>query len=146
MPWAKNGEQWHSSVKGFPPGQGCRWEQGLLKQLMTIIGKIDPDAEINYNLRDAIHIKPSYCKAFCLRIKTKEADYLQVICYCNKGQFNITRIEGLAPTIDYITSKPKGDEAHLFYSKIKDLDALKLAAFLKELRAGLLQMHGTGTK
>ena len=81
----------------LPPGQGCKWEPGLLKQILTIVGKIDPDAEINYNIRDAIHIKPSKCKAFWLRLKTKQADALEVICFCKKGQFNLDRIEGLAP-------------------------------------------------
>ncbi|MFT3882059.1 MAG: excinuclease ABC subunit UvrA [Gemmatales bacterium] len=144
MPWAKNGEQWHFSPKGFPPGQGCKWEPALLKQIITIVGKIDPEAEINYNIRDAIHIKPSKCKAFWLRIKTKQADALEVICFCKKGQFNLERIDGLAPETHLVTSKPKLDDAQLLFNKVKDLDPIRVSKFLKEVREGLLSAFGTG--
>ena len=132
------------SPKGFPPGQGCKWETGLLKQILTIVGKIDPEAEINYNIRDAIHIKPSKCKAFWLRIKTKQAEALEVICFCKKGQFNLERLEGLAPETQLVISKPKIDDAQLHFTKIKDLDPIRVAKFLKEVREGLLSAFGMG--
>jgi excinuclease ABC subunit A len=144
MPWAKNGEQWHQSNKGFPPGQGCQWEQGLLKQLLTIVGKLDSDAEINFNLRDAIHIKPSNCKAFWLRIKTKQAKALEVITYCVKGQFNVTRLESISSEAELITTKPKIDEAIFEFQKTADFPAVELTRFLKEVRDGLLKHYGTG--
>ncbi|MBL8822188.1 MAG: excinuclease ABC subunit UvrA [Planctomycetia bacterium] len=144
MPWAKNGEQWHLSSKGFPPGQGCKWDQAILKQLLTSLGKLDPKATYNYNLRDAIHIKPSGASAFWLRIKTKLADALEVICYCKKGQFNLARIEEIASDVHFITNKPKLDEAQFCYSDLKEFNPLKLVAFLKESRAGLIQDYGTG--
>ncbi len=144
MPWSKNGEQWHHSMKGFPPGQGCQWDQSILKQLLTIVGKLDDEAEINFNLRDAIHIKPSNCKTFWLRIKTKQAKALEVIIYCVKGQFNVTRLENVASEAELVTSKPKFDEAILLLQKITDFQAVELTRFLKEVRDGLVKQYGMG--
>ncbi|HMO36257.1 MAG TPA: hypothetical protein PKA06_09450, partial [Gemmatales bacterium] len=144
MPWTKNGQQWHLGPKGFPPGQGCQWDQALLPQLLSLLKKIDSEAEFNFNLRDAIHVKPSLCKAFWVRMKTKQANALELICYCTKGQFNITRFDSLSSLSDWVTSKPKVDEAQFAFTKDSDLQTKELTAFLTEVREGLLRQFGTG--
>src|SRR4029079_17597646 len=142
MPWAKNGEQWHDSPKGFPPGKGCQWDRELLTMVLRIVRKLDPEAEINFNLRDAIHIKPSHCKAFWLRLKTKGAEAFEVITYCKKGQFNLARIDGLTPEVQFETNKAKIDECEFLFCKTSELSVGKFTEFLKEVRQGLVEAFG----
>jgi excinuclease ABC subunit A len=144
MPWMKNGEQWHLSPKGFPPGKGCQWDQALVKTMLGIVHKVDPEAEINFNLRDAIHIKPSKCKAFWLRLKTKVAEAFEVSVYSQKAQFNLARVEDMAPEVHFVTDRPKVDEAQFVFKKPSELPAGKFTEFLKEVRQGLCAAHGIG--
>jgi len=144
MPWSKNGEQWHASPKGFPPGTRCAWDQALLATVLNIVHKIDPAAEINYNLRDAIHIKPSGCKAFWLRFKTKQAEAFEVITYCKKAQFNLARIEDLATEVHLVTDRPKVDECRFSFCKASEVNAGRFTQFLKDARQGLCEAFGDG--
>ena len=46
MPWKKDGEKWHLGDKGFPPGQGAKWDRALLPKLVKLLREIDPDAGV----------------------------------------------------------------------------------------------------
>ena len=37
MPWKVNGERWHLSDKGFPPGRKLQWDRALLPRLLDLV-------------------------------------------------------------------------------------------------------------
>jgi excinuclease ABC subunit A len=96
MPWKKNGEKWHLSDKGFPPGKKkVKWDLSLLPRLTTLIREIGPDLEFKWDVRDAITIRPPGSPRFWCRIKTKEAAALEVWLTCSRGQMNLNRVDGI---------------------------------------------------
>ena len=58
MPWKKDGEKWHLGDKGFPPGQGAKWDRALLPRLMKLLREIDPTLEFKWDVRDAVAVCP----------------------------------------------------------------------------------------
>ncbi|MFL5338753.1 MAG: excinuclease ABC subunit UvrA, partial [Gemmataceae bacterium] len=54
MPWKVNGERWHLSDKGFPPGRKVRWDRALLPRLVKLIREVEPAVEVSWDTRDAI--------------------------------------------------------------------------------------------
>ena len=58
MPWKKDGEKWHLGEKGFPPGQGAKWDRALLPKLVKLLREIDPNLELKWDVRDAVTIRP----------------------------------------------------------------------------------------
>ena len=58
MPWKKDGEKWHLGEKGFPPGQGAKWDRALLPKLLKLLREIDPTLEFKWDVRDAVTVRP----------------------------------------------------------------------------------------
>ena len=42
MPWKVNGERWHLSEKGFPPGKKVKWDRALLSRLLGLVREVEP--------------------------------------------------------------------------------------------------------
>ena len=59
MPWKKDGEKWHLGEKGFPAGQGAKWDRSLLPRLIKLLRDIDPTLEFKWDVRDAVTIRPA---------------------------------------------------------------------------------------
>ena len=78
MPWKKDGEKWHLGEKGFPPGRGAKWDRALLPKLVKLLREIDPTLEFKWDVRDAVTVRPQGSPRFWARLKTKEADALEI--------------------------------------------------------------------
>jgi excinuclease ABC subunit A len=102
MPWKKDGEKWHLSVKGFPPGRKMRWDHRILVQLVAILKEVGPDLEFKWDVRDAITVRPPGSSRMWARLKTKDPQALEVWFVGAPGQMNLGRAErfGIQPEID----------------------------------------------
>src|SRR5262249_46057020 len=78
MPWKKDGEKWHMGDKGFPPGQGAKWDRALLPRVVKLLREIDPTLEFKWDVRDAVAVYPKGTGRFWARLKTKERDALEL--------------------------------------------------------------------
>src|SRR5262249_19055325 len=52
MPWKVDGQRWHLSDKGFPPGRRVQWDRPLLPRLLDLVRELEPGVEINWSTRD----------------------------------------------------------------------------------------------
>jgi excinuclease ABC subunit A len=101
MPWKVNGERWHLSEKGFPPGRKLQWEHAILPRLLDLMRKVEPKIEITWDNRALISVRvPEVTRAWAT-LRTKDSDALHCRFLGKKGQFNLNQIEkfGLEPTL-----------------------------------------------
>jgi excinuclease ABC subunit A len=98
MPWKVNGERWHLSDKGFPPGRKIRWDRAILPRLIKVLKEVEPDAEIKWDARDAIlFYVPGISKSWA-RVRTKDESGLDVRLVGPPGAFNLSRVETFGAT------------------------------------------------
>ncbi len=114
MPWKINGQDWHFGPKGFPPGLTRQWDHPLLlKRFMQLLTKTEPSLDINWQLRDAIHFRLKNIKMFLGRVKTKEAEALEVHLFGPKGHVNLPSIEAFGFDREIETARPGYDVIRL---------------------------------
>ncbi|MCX7699805.1 MAG: excinuclease ABC subunit UvrA, partial [Gemmataceae bacterium] len=93
MPWKVNGERWHLSNKGFPPGRKVRWDRSLLPRLLRLVREVEPNVEIRWDARDAISLYlPGISKAWS-RWRTKDESGLDLRFAGPAGTFNLHHVE-----------------------------------------------------
>src|SRR5262249_34543329 len=98
MPWKVNGERWHLSEKGFPPGRKLRWDRAILPRLIKIMREVEPELEISWDTRDAIlFYVPGVSKSWA-RWRTKDETGLDCRFVTRRGTFNLSRVEQFGAT------------------------------------------------
>ncbi|MFO0801323.1 MAG: excinuclease ABC subunit UvrA [Gemmataceae bacterium] len=143
MPWKKDGEKWHLSDKGFPPGRGARWDRTLLPKLLKLVRDIEPDAEVKWDNRDAILVKVPGATRSWGRWRTKDADALVVQFVGRRGQFNLSRIEQFGRGAELIDDRAGGATVmHLQFVTADHFHAPALKQLLTEHLAGFREAHG----
>ena len=110
MPWKKDGEKWHLSDKGFPPGRKLKWDRSLLPRLIALLREIDPELEFKWDVRDAITVRPPGSPRFWCRIKTKESTALEAWFVGRPGQLNLSRVDGIGRDAELEGDRNDGTE------------------------------------
>lgn len=137
MPWKLDGEKWHLSDKGFPPGKGAKWDRKVLPLLLKIMREIDPEIDIRWDSRDALLFKLNGSSRSWARWKTKETKALECRFVGEPGQFNLARIEkfGREPTLANERGE-NGDVMTLHFTAMDQVHAVELKKILIEHAAG----------
>jgi excinuclease ABC subunit A len=145
MPWKKDGEKWHLGQKGFPPGQGRKWDANLLPRLMTLLREIDPSLEFRWDARDAVAVRPPLgCRAWA-RIKTKESAALEAWFVGRPGQVKPAQLDGIGREWDIEGDRNDGKEVlKLWFVTGDDLPAAKLKSLLVEHLKAFTKAFGNG--
>ncbi|HEX4607621.1 MAG TPA: excinuclease ABC subunit UvrA, partial [Urbifossiella sp.] len=143
MPWKKDGEKWHLSDKGFPPGRGAKWDRSLLPKLLKLARDIEPGLEVKWDNRDAILLRvPGATKSWA-RWRTKEADALDCQFIGRRGQFNLSRLEQFGRDPELIDDRAGGATVvHLRFVTADHLHAPALRQLLTEHLAGFRESVG----
>jgi excinuclease ABC subunit A len=144
MPWKKNGEKWHLSDKGFPVGRRLKWDRGVLPQVVKVLREVAPDLDFKWDVRDAVTARPPGAARFWVRLKTKEADALEVWLVGRRGQINLSRVEGIGR--DPVIEGDRADGSEVLKLRFLSADHLqpqKLKAILGEHLAGFRAAFGT---
>lgn len=139
MPWKVNGERWHLSDKGFPPGRKLRWDRSLLPRLLEVARAAVPGLEIIWEARAGIMLKvPGISRAWA-QWRTKDAHGLTCCFLGKKGQFNLGRIEdfGVHPEI---AEKNSGDLIRLVFQQAEHMPLARLKEFFAEHVQGFREM------
>ncbi len=145
MPWMKDGEKWHLGDKGFPPGQGAKWDRALLPKVLKLLREVDPTLEFKWDVRNAVSAYPKDAGRFWARLKTKERDALELWFISRPGQVKIAQFEdfGRDPTVE--RDRADGTEllkiwlstsGHFDAARLKPLLAAHLKAFKKAFGSG----------
>ncbi len=135
MPWKINGERWHLSDKGFPPGKRVAWDRTLLPRLLGLIRELEPGAEIRWDVRDSITLRvPGVSRAWAA-FRTKNADALEARFLGRRGQFNLARLEPLGVAAELSPFKVISGE--VIKMSLKHLDASQMDVLKRLLREHL---------
>jgi len=140
MPWKINGEKWHLSDKGFPPGKTPKWDRTLLPKLLEMVREIAPNLEVGWTTRDAITLWPAGgCMAW-MRWRTKWPHGLDCDFFGKKGHLNLARLEGLAAEHSLETDRAEFDRLRVVFVRPEHLQPAVLKPILKEHLAGYLAL------
>jgi excinuclease ABC subunit A len=145
MPWKKDGEKWHLGGKGFPPGLGAKWDRDLLARLVKLFREIDPSLEFRWDVRDAVTVYPPGAGRFWARLKTKEADALELWLTGRRGAAKSAQFEGVGREATVEGDRADGSEVLKLWfvtdtqfdpARLKPLLAAHLKAFKKAFGGG----------
>ncbi len=142
MPWRKDGEKWHLGIKGFPPGQGAKWDRTLLPGFVKLLCEIDPALEWKWDVRDAVTVYAPGASRFWCRIKTKERNALEVWFTGPSGTARQTRFEPFGHEA-IVESRSDGSELlKLFLVTSNHLDPAKLKPLLVDHLTAFKKAYG----
>ncbi|HEY2785547.1 MAG TPA: excinuclease ABC subunit UvrA, partial [Fimbriiglobus sp.] len=131
MPWKVNGEKWHLSEKGFPPGRPVKWDRGLLPQLIQLVREVDPKLEVKWDTRDAIVIVDTTTDRYWARWRTKDRDCLECRFFGKPGAVNLDAAAGFGKDPEVIPGRHDGtDELRLKFVAADQIKPVKLKTFL----------------
>jgi len=136
MPWKVNGERWHLSEKGFAPGKRPRWDLQLLPKLVRLVRATLDGVEWKWDVRDSVSLKLSAGGPQWSRWWTKGIDALELQFFGPKGQFNLSRLDGLGEEPQITQDKPDEDVITLRLVTADRLNQKRFVAFLREHAAG----------
>ncbi len=133
MPWRINGERWHLSDKGFPPGQKVRWDRGMLPRLLELVRELVPGVEIDWTTsRDSIALRlPGLTRSWG-HWRTKQAHALDVRFLGKKGHFNLSQLEPFGANPEILDNRASGDVIRLNFCNVDELKPEKLKELLAE--------------
>jgi excinuclease ABC subunit A len=143
MQWKVNGERWHLSDKGFPPGRKIRWSRALLARLLELVRDVEPKLQIEWDARDAILLKVPGIGHSWARWRTKDNEGLDCRFFGKKGQFNLSRIEGLGIAPEIAGERDGADVVRLVFQHEEQLHPARLKELLREHLEGFREAFGT---
>jgi len=137
MPWKVNGEKWHLSDKGFPPGRKMYWDRSILPTFLAIVREAIPGLEISWDARDGITLRlPGFSKGWG-RVRTKDNEHLDARFFGKPGQLNLSRLEGIGKDSEFARDRADGGEVmRLLFHRHDDMPRAKLKELLAEHAKG----------
>ncbi|MBO0697528.1 MAG: excinuclease ABC subunit UvrA, partial [Zavarzinella sp.] len=143
MPWKVNGEKWHLSEKGFPPGRKLYWDRSILPTFLAIAREAVPGLEIQWDARDAITLRvPGISKGWG-RVRTKDNTALDGRFLGKPGQLNLSRLEGIGKDSVLAADRADGGEVmRLLFHRHEEMPRARLKELLAEHAKGFRQQFG----
>ncbi len=132
MPWKVNGERWHLSEKGFPPGRKIQWDRGLLPRLLEVVRQVEPAIEIVWDARDAIKLRVPGVGRSWAQWRTKDCSGLDCRFIGKKGQFNLSAVEAFGATPQINGHHDDADVVRLVFLHPEHIHADQLKKLLCE--------------
>jgi excinuclease ABC subunit A len=142
MPWKLNGERWHLSEKGFPPGRKVRWERGLLPRLLELVREVEPAVEVKWDARDALTLKVPGVSRGWAQWRTKDPYGLDARFLGKKGQFNLAQVEGIGVQPAVGAHRGDGDVLRLVFQHADHVQPARLKELLREHLRGFREAFG----
>ncbi len=139
MPWKVNGERWHLSDKGFPPGRRVDWDRSLLPGLLGVVRAIEPNVEIDWSTRAGITLRLPGISRGWASFRTKDSDALHCVFFGKKGQFNLAQIERFGTHPELQPSR-EGEVLRLMFQREEHVHATKLKELLTEHMRGFREV------
>jgi excinuclease ABC subunit A len=143
MPWKLNGERWHLSDKGFPPGAKVRWERPLLPRLLELVRAIEPTIEVTWDVRDAVTLRVPGISRMWARWRTKDPEGLDCRFLGKPGHINLAQVEGIGARQGLDTDRKDGDLLQLVFVHDEHVSAARLKGLLGEHLRGFREAFGS---
>ncbi len=139
MPWKVNGEKWHLSEKGFPPGRKLQWDRAILPRLLDLLRKVEPKLEIRWDNRAALSVYVPGVTRTWAHIQTKQCEGLICRFFGQKGQFNLNQIEKFGVEPELQTSR-EGEVILLQFLHDNHIHAQALRDILQQQLQGFREL------
>ncbi len=145
MPWKVNGERWHLGEKGFPPGKKLAVGPGAAaRACWSWCARSSRALEVRWDVRDAITLRVPGVSAGWAQWRTKETDGLDCRFLGKKGQFNLSRLEGVGAARPRRFEARGSDVIELVFQHLEPSQAAKLKELLAEHLRGFREAFGKG--
>jgi excinuclease ABC subunit A len=143
MPWKVNGEKWHLSEKGFPPGRKMYWDRSILPAFLAIVKESVAGLEIQWDARDGLTLRiPGVSKGWS-RVRTKDNEALVAVFFGKPGQFNLSRLDGIGKDSSLTADRADGSEVlRLVFHRHEEIPRGKLKELLAEHAKGFRELFG----
>jgi excinuclease ABC subunit A len=145
MPWKVNGQRWHLSEKGFPPGRKLQWERSLLPRLLDLVREVEPGLEVGWDSQAGITLRVPGVKRAWAQWRTKESFGLICVFLGKKGQFNLSRLEGLGVSPQIGNHRADADLVRLVFQRADHVHPARLKELLAEHLRGFREQFGKGS-
>jgi excinuclease ABC subunit A len=142
MPWKLNGQRWHLSEKGFPPGRKVRWERGLLPRLLDLVREVEPAVEVRWDVPYFITLRVPGVSRWWAQWQTKRAEGLDCRFLGKKGQFNLAQLEGIGAQQGLGRHRGDGDVVRLVFQHADHVQPARLKELLREHLRGFREAFG----
>ncbi|MSR52009.1 MAG: excinuclease ABC subunit UvrA [Gemmataceae bacterium] len=143
MPWKVNGEKWHLSEKGFPVGRKQYWDRSILPVFLAIVKEAIPDVAIDWDARDAIMFRLSGISRGWARVRTKDNVRLECRLIGKKGQYNLSRLEGIGKeSVIEMDREDGSDVMRLLFYRHEEMPRAKIKSLLVEHARGFREQFG----
>lgn len=142
MPWKLNGQRWHLSEKGFPPGKKLAWDRSLLPRLLELAREVEPGLTVQWDNRDTITLKAPGVSRSWAQWRTKEAGGLDCRFIGKKGQFNLSQIEAFGVSPHVSSHRTDGDMVRLVFRQNEHVHPARLKEWLTEHLGGFREAFG----
>jgi excinuclease ABC subunit A len=142
MPWKVNGERWHLSDKGFPPGKKLLWDRSLLPRLLDLARSVEPRIDVVWDARDAIKLRVPGISRSWTQWRTKDPRGLDCRFIGKKGQFNLSQLEGLGVQPQINSDRDNSDVVRLVFHQAEQMPAARLKQWLAEHLEGFQEVFG----
>jgi excinuclease ABC subunit A len=139
MPWRVNGERWHLSEKGFPPGRKLQWDRNLLPGLLKVVRSVEPKIEVQWDNRITVTFRIPGVKRAWAQFRTKESAGLDCRFLGKKGQFNLTQLEAFG-TQPALQPHSKGEVLRLLFLHENHVHAAQLREVLTQHLRGFREV------
>jgi excinuclease ABC subunit A len=136
-PWKADGRKWHLSQKSMPPRGPAKWPRQTLVELAGRITKAVPDVELDWGHKIAVKLTLANGASPLGKLVTNSRQGIKVELRCPRGLFTPARVEGLGADPRIVTGRGGCDTLRFMVRRMKDLDAKRLSAVLRECRAAL---------
>ncbi len=143
MPWKINGERWHLSDKGFPPGKKVRWDRSLLPRLLELVREIEPHVEVRWQVQHFITLRVPGLSHWWGQWQTKQPHGLICRFIGKKGQFNLAQFEDIDAEVRLDTKRADVDFLWLVFQQLDVEQAARLKELLAEHLRGFREIFGT---
>jgi excinuclease ABC subunit A len=145
MPWKVNGERWHLGDKGFPPGKKVLWDRSLLSKMLQLAREVEPGLDVRWDVQYFITLRVPGAGRWWAQFQTKQPGGLVCFFLGKRGQFNLSRLEGLGASEAKIEGgRAEGDVVKLTFRDLQASQAAKLKEFLREHLRGFRDSFGKG--
>lgn len=143
MPWKVNGEKWHLSEKGFPVGRKQYWDRSILPTFLAIVKEAIPTVAIDWEARDAIMLRLPGISRGWGRVRTKDNTKLECRLIGKKGQYNLSRLEGIGKeSVIEVDREDGSDVMRLVFYRHEDMPRAKIKSLLIEHSKGFREQFG----
>jgi len=141
QPWKADGRAWHLSQRGIAAGKRKRWKPATLLELIGLINKSLPEAQVRWGGKVAVMIHVPWLNGRLICISTRYSEGLKVEIRVPQRTFTPAMYDriGQSPTYE----QRRQFDLILFWARsVEQVDAGQLAGAIRRCREGFRALVG----